>query len=238
MFRYLLCLIVLIPVLELKSQSKEGMIAKIILDRNDIFVQVNAVVENNEHIYKNELTYQLLILKREGNSNSYDKEERVGEFNILPNEKKSVASLKLNLKSDEEVKIFLFVRYQKTLLAQDVVVMNEVEKIYQNTTIKEDQIEIKGLVIDDVKTKIGKDFYDIFYQKYLQSGEQYAFVINVNEKPFIGGRGSLVSVEIGDNKIFEFQARPDEELLVQAAEYTLTLINNYSKSNKNFEKIY
>lgn len=234
----LLCLLCLLPLWSLNGQTKETMTAKIILERNDIFVNVNAVVENNDHIYKNELTYQLLILKREGNVDSYHKEEEKGEFNILPNEKKSVAGLKLNLKTNEEVKIFLFVRYNKVMLAQDVVVMNEVESIYKNSSLQENQIEIKGLVIDDVKTKIGKDFYDIFYQKYLQSGEQYSFVVNVNEKPFIGGRGSLVSIEIGDDKIFEFQARPDEDLLVQAAEYSLTLIQNYSKTNKNYEKIY
>ena len=93
-------------------------------------------------------------------------------------------------------------------------------------------------MVENVKTKIGKDFYDIFYQKYNQSGAKYAFVINILEKPFIGGRGALVSVEIDDKKIFEFQARPDEEMLQKAADYALKLIENYSKTRNTFEKIY
>jgi hypothetical protein len=63
-------------------------------------------------------------------------------------------------------------------------------------------------------------------------------VININEKPFMGGRGALISIEIGDDKIFEFQARPDEEMLQKAADYTLRLIENYSKTRNTFEKVY
>jgi hypothetical protein len=63
-------------------------------------------------------------------------------------------------------------------------------------------------------------------------------VININEKPFLGGRGALVSIEIGDDKIFEFQARPDEEMLQNAAAYSLKLIENYSKTRNTTEKVY
>ena len=66
----------------------------------------------------------------------------------------------------------------------------------------------------------------------------YSFVINILEKPFIGGRGALVSVEIDDKKIFEFQARPDEEMLQKAADYALKRIENYNKTRNTFEKIY
>ena len=102
----------------------------------------------------------------------------------------------------------------------------------------EDEIEIKGLVVENVKTPFGKEFYDIFYQKYNQSGTKYSFVIDVNEKPFIGGRGALISIDVGDDKIFEFQARPDEDLLKNAADHALKLIDNYSKNRNTFEKMY
>ena len=54
----------------------------------------------------------------------------------------------------------------------------------------------------------------------------------------MGGRGALVSIEVGDDKIFEFQARPEEEMLQKAADYALKLIENYSKTRNTFEKIY
>lgn len=222
----------------INSQNIENIKAEINLFRKDIFVMIDAVVENNDHIYKDALSYHLLTLKRVGNSNSYEKEEQSGSFNILPNQKKTITTTKLTIEPNQEVKIYLFIKNNGNLLSQDVIIINEIESILQTTSIEEDEIEIKGLVVENVKTKIGKDFYDVFYQMYNSSGAKYSFVINVNEKPFIGGRGSLVSVEIGSDKIFEFQARPDEDLLKKAATYTLTLIENYNKNRKNYEKIY
>jgi Curli assembly protein CsgE len=220
------------------TQETENISAKINLFQNDVFVRIDAVVENSDHIYKNELNYQLLSLKRNTNSIIYDREDRFGEFNLLPNEKKSITSLKLNIEPNQELKVYLFITYNKQLIAQDSVKINEIINILKTTSIQEDEIEIKGLVIENARTTIGKDFYDIFYQKYNRSGAKYSFTININEKPFIGGRGSLISVEIGDVKIFEFQARPDEELLNDAANYTLKLIENYNKNRSTFEKIY
>jgi len=220
------------------SQEAVNLRAKINLFQKDIFVLIDAVVENKDHIYKNELNYHLLSLKRKGNSKSYTKEDRYGEFNLLPNEKKTITSLKLNIEPDQELKIYLFIKNGQQLIARDSVKINEIVEILRTTAIQEDEIEIKGLVVENVKTPYGKDFYDFFYQKYNRSGAKYSFVIHILEKPFMGGRGSLVSIEVGDNKIFEFQARPDEELLQNAADHALKLIENYSKTRNTFEKVY
>lgn len=220
------------------AQETENINAKINLFQKDIFVMIDAVVENSDHIYKNQLSYHLLSLKRNSNSQNYTKEDRFGEFTLLPNEKKIITSLKLNIEPDQELKVYLFIKNNEQLIAQDSVKINEIIDILKTTSLQEDDIEIKGLVVENVKTPIGKDFYDFFYQKYNRSGAKYSFVININEKPFMGGRGSLVSIEIGDDKIFEFQARPDEELLQKAADHVLILIENYSKNRNTFEKVY
>jgi len=220
------------------AQETENITAKINLFQKDIFVMIDAIVENSNHIYKNKLNYHLLSLKKDIHSKTYTKEDRFGEFNLLPNEKKTITSIKLNLDPGHQLKVYLFIRYDQQLIAMDSVKINETVEILKTTAIQEDEIEIKGLVVENVKTIIGKNFYDIFYQKYNQSGVKYSFVINVLEKPFIGGRGALVSIEIDDKKIFEFQARPDEEMLQKAADYTLKLIENYSKTRNTFEKIY
>ena len=222
----------------LSSQETKNITAKINLFQKDIFVMIDAVVENSDHIYKNQLKYHLLTLKKEAYSTSYTKEDRQGEFILLPNEKKTIITLKINIEPNQELKAYLFIKNNQQLIAQDSVKINETVEILKTTALSEDDIEIKGLVVENVKTKIGKDFYDIFYQKYNRSGSKYPFVININEKPLIGGRGALVSIEVGDDKIFEFQARPDEEMLQKATDYTLKLIENYSKTRNTYEKVY
>ena len=220
------------------AQESENIKAKINLFQKDIFIMIDAVVVNNNHIYKNKLSYHLLSLKKNNNSKTYTKEDRFGDFTLVPNEKKTIITLKLNIEPNQELKVYLFIKDQKQLIAQDSVKINEIINILKTNNIQEDEIEIKGLVVENVKTKIGIDFYDIFYQKYNRSGAKHSFVININEKPFMGGRGSLVSIEIDDKKIFEFQARPDEELLQKAADHVLILIKNYSKNRNTFERIY
>jgi len=232
-----LILLLIIQFFFVSAQETENINTKINIFQKDIFVTIDAVVENNDHIYKNKLNYHLLSLTRDGNSKSYTKEDSFGEFNLLPNEKKTISSLKLNIEPNQVLKVYLFIKNNKQLIARDSVTINETVKILKTTAIEEDEIEIKGLVVENVKTIIGKDFYDYFYQKYNRSGMKYSFVINIIEKP-LGVRGSLLSVEIGDDKIFEFQARPDEEMLKNAADYTLKLIENYSKTRNTFEKIY
>ena len=220
------------------SQETKNLKAKLNIDQIDIFVMIDAIVENNDHIYKNELTYHLLTLKREGNSKNYSKEDRFGAFTLVPNEKKIITSLKLNVEPNQELKVYLFIKNNEQLIARDSVRINEIIDILKTTKLREDEIEIIGLVVENVKTPFGKEFYDIFYQKYNQSGTKYSFVIDVNEKPFIGGRGALISIEVGDEKIFEFQARPDEDMLKKAADHTLKLIENYSKNRNTFERMY
>jgi len=222
----------------LSSQESKNITAKINLFQKDIFVMIDAVVDNTDHIYKNKLNYHLLSLKKEANSKMYTKDDWYGEFNLLPNEKKTITSLKLNIETGQQLKLYLFIKNNQQLIAQDSLKINEIVEILKTTAILEDEIEIKGLVVENVKTIIGKNFYDIFYQKYNRSGVKYAFVININEKPFIGGRGALISIEVDDKKIFEFQAKPDEEMLQKAADYTLKLIENYSKTRNTFEKKY
>ena len=131
--------------------------AKINLFQSDIFVQIDAVVENGAHIYEEKLSYQLLLLHRQVGTKSYGKEERNGNFDLLPNEEKTIASYKFNIKENEELKAYLFVRIKDKLVAKDSVNINEVVEILQTTSIREDEIEIIGLVVENVKSKIGKD---------------------------------------------------------------------------------
>ena len=102
------------------AQETENIQAKINLFQKDIFVMIDAVVQNNNHIYKNKLNYHLLSLKKEANSKTYTKEDRFGEFNLLPNEKKTITSLKLNMDSGHQLKVYLFIKDGKQNLIKSV----------------------------------------------------------------------------------------------------------------------
>lgn len=197
----------------------------------DNFIIVKARVENSDLTFKNDLSYNLVGLKKSASGN-YSTNKQSGEFSLKPVESKDVSELRLSIKSDEEIKIYLFIKHEDVLVSKDsLLILPRGIKTEESNIVNEGEFVITGIVIDDVITKMGKDFHDYFYQAYLTSGIKYPFIINIKEKPYLG-RNSIVSVEVDDRKLYEFMTRPDEEFLKSAVKQTLQNVSQYAKQRK------
>lgn len=208
--------------------------AKIVSNKKDNLFDISALAENNDEVYKDEYKYLLVSLKKSSSGN-YSKNNQSGEFSIKPNELKNLASLKVNVEKDDELKVYLFIRKNNKLISKDSLVF--IPKVNsEKRIVKETDFRIKGIVVDNVLTKIGKDFNDFFYQAYNFSNYKYAFVITINERPYMG-RNSILSVEVDERKIVEFYAKPDEEYLKSYVQLALEQLRAYNTQNKIlFEK--
>lgn len=209
------------------SQNVE---AKLVTKTVDNFVDIKGIATNLEATYNDELNYLLFSLKK-GITGNYSRNSQEGKFSLNPNEEKELSSLSLNIQKGEECKVYLFVRKNKELISKDSTIIYSAEKLEEKAYVEESEIEIKGLVIEDVKTKPGKDFYDYFYQKYLTSGAQYPFIVNITEKPSIG-TSSKITITVDDRVIFEFMSRPSDEYIEMAATQALSRIRGYSTQRK------
>ncbi len=210
--------------------SQESVQARIVTKKTDNLVDINGFAQNNDATYKDGYTFLLFSLKK-GKEGNYSKNVQSGEFSLEPTAEKKLATLKINVQEGEECKVFFFIRKDDKLVSKDSLIVYGAEKLEAEKVVSETDIEIKGLVIEDVKTKLGKDFYDFFYQKYMTSGLQYPFIINITEKPSIG-RGSKVSIIIDDRTVFEFMTRPNDEYIQSAVNLALRNIYNYSTQRK------
>jgi len=210
--------------------QEEDIHAKIVIKTTDNLVDIKAFAQNIDVTYKDAYTYLLFSLKK-GIQGNYSRTSQSGEFSLEPNEEKELSSSKVNIQKGEEYKVFLFIRKNDVLVSKDSAVIYSAERIEEKKYITESEIEIKGLVIEDVKTKLGKDFYDYFYQKYTTTGSQYPFIINITEKPSIG-RGSIISIDVDGRIIFEFMTRPNDEYIQAAATQALRYIYSYSAQRK------
>lgn len=208
--------------------SQESVSAKIVAKVADNLIDAKAVAQNNEATIKDDYSYVLFSLKK-GAQGNYSKNSQSGQFSLEPGEEKALASLKINIQKEEECKIFLFIRKDDVLISKDSIIIYSAEK--KNDVIAESDFEIKGLVVEDVITKIGKDYHDYFYQEYSNSGNQYPFIINIKEKPYFG-RSSIITIEIEDQNIFEFLTKPDEEFLRSAVKSALQNINQFAIQRK------
>lgn len=210
--------------------SQEVVTAKIVAKVADNLIDIKALVQNNETTFKDDYSYLLLSLKK-GNQGNFSKNDQSGKFSLQPQEEKELATLKINIQKGEECTVYLFIRKNEMLISKDSAQIFAAEKDNTNYEITESEFEIKGIVVDDVITKIGKDFYDYFYQNYSNSGNQYPFIINIKEKPYFG-RSSILTIEIEDQNIFEFYSKPEEEYLKSAVQVALQKINQYAIQRK------
>ena len=154
-----------------------------------------------------------------------------GVFSLKPNERKNLTTLKVVIKDSDVLKLFFFIRKDEKLISRDTaVVVSKVKKL-ETKPIAEETIEIYGLVVEDVVTKLGKDFYDFFYQEYNTSGAKYPFVIRIIEKPLLG-INSEVRIDIDDKMVYKMTTRPNEEYLQSSARQALVVINNYNEKRK------
>ena len=215
------------PTKDVKSQLVE---AKILVKNADGLIDINGIVENRDKIHIIDYNFNLVVLKLDASGN-YLKNAQSGEFSLKPNERKNLATLKIVIKDSDELKLYFFIRKDLKLIAKDTaIVVSNIKKL-ETKPIIEEEIEISGLVVEDVITKLGRDFYDFFYQEYSSRGSKYPFVINIIEKPLLG-INSEITIDVDDRIIYKVITRPNEEYLQATAHQAILAIDDYSEKRK------
>jgi hypothetical protein len=203
---------------------------KINLTRIDEFLTLRAQVLNEESFFINDLSYLFVVLKK-GSSGNLSKNNQSNDFSLKPEEEKQLSTIKINLKKEEELKVYLFIKYKGKLIHRDTLFLLPKEKVIVQEESSEEQYLIRGIVIDEAMTKIGKDYHDFFYKEYLVTGKNYPFIIKVVEKPAMG-RSSILSIEVDRKKIHEFFAKPEEDYLKLNVVLAMRKLRAYSQKRK------
>lgn len=222
----------------LASAQQINITPSIEVNQVENMISLKAFVLNNDEVI-HDLNYLLIAIKKtERNNLSNNKQE--GQFVIAAYEKKNLSELRLNISKGDEIKSYLFIRDEinNKLIAKDSVLINYKEKDSEDEIIsktvavflKEDFV-IKGLVIDQTKTKFGRDFFDYFYSAYNLMNEKYPFVTTITEIPSIG-RTSIIQIEDRDKLLHSFRVEPKEEYIKMQVDYTLKRLNQYNNELK------
>lgn len=107
--------------------------------------------------------------------------------------------------------------------------------IKQTDNSNDVEIEIDGLLVDDTKTKMGKDFYDLFYGNWEAPPGAKNYTITVSEKPF-RLTSTMIVVSINENPVYQaiLQPRQDivEALSWEAIANTQSYLANYEEIMK------
>ncbi|MEP0547076.1 MAG: CsgE family curli-type amyloid fiber assembly protein [Rhodothermales bacterium] len=75
---------------------------------------------------------------------------------------------------------------------------------------------ITGLVVDETRTTIGRDFYDTFYEAWTSPEGSVNYTVVVEEQP-VPGRGTRVLVRLNDEVAFDTRLQPGYDRIREAA---------------------
>ncbi|RXM38243.1 hypothetical protein BOQ62_18405 [Chryseobacterium sp. CH21] len=190
---------------------------------------------NNTTVYK-ELNYLLVSIKK-GNGGNLSNNQQSGKFSVNPNEVKILSEISVNLESKDALKAFLYIRDEETqkLVAKDSLELNSDLFKKKTAKIEEDAAyELRGLTIDETKTKVGKDFYDMFYMQYSQLPDKSSSAVTITELPLRGTSGQI-NIQMEDKIIYSFMTNPAEDYLKEQLVYSLKYIKEFN-AKKNLIK--
>jgi len=89
---------------------------------------------------------------------------------------------------------------------------------------------ITGLVTDETQTKIGRDFYDAFYDRWTAPEKDYYYTVVVTEQP-MPSLGTRVVVRVNQSVVFQTRLQPRRDIVEQAARRAVYMTQRRLQSN-------
>lgn len=208
--------------------------AKINIEENSEFFTFTTTAENVTNTGYS-LRYEFMSFKIDKQNNT-NKNTQANRFVIKPNEKLILSKVSIN-RSEEGKVILVLVIYdlEDKPIGQDRVVLNykedqlQIEKEEKKIIIPKQEAEtdqakpqdgfvIEGLLIENTKTKAGRDFYRYFYSEYSNKNITSSKNILIEEViAGFGGRSSKISVKVDNQLVWQFFAQPKKEFLKKMA---------------------
>ncbi|GAA4112173.1 hypothetical protein GCM10022393_10430 [Aquimarina addita] len=207
-------------------------IAKLKTSTIDDITVITAEAINETEVYKS-LKYTLSVFRTDENGDMV-KNNQEDRFTLEANEQKSLTSVSVAIDESDKIVILLLIYEEDSIISKDRIAFNEIEKENplqeENTT--SDGIELRGIVIEETKTKPGKDFYEFFYNSYTLNRINGNKIVGVYEQLSFG-RSTIIQVKIEDQLIIEFLGKPDQEYLEQMSKTAIRKVYAYFKNLKN-----
>ncbi len=225
-------LLLLLPIfLKAQETDKQTVEANIEINQQENIYTLEPTIQNHTNLFF-EYNYLLLVKKTDQNNNlSVNKQG--GKFTLEPGEIKKLSTTQINQSENQNIKAILYIRdeNENKLIAKDSV---EIKTTSISAKVEESSLFMEGLVVDESKTKFGKDFYDSFYSVYNQYPQKYKFIILVSEMPY-RGQTSIIQIKVDQDMVYEFYSNPNEEYSQYQVGMALKSISKYADEKEKIK---
>lgn len=230
----MICLCVTSSAQYLNRESK----AILEIVKNEGVFEITAKAENMSQI-KQSLSYELKVFKENLASGNKSDNVQEGRFVIDPLNIKKLAytAINTNDRGDRITLLLLLRNIDNEIVGKSrkVIADNKVITDNYKITLKKkpnDGVKISGMVLEKIKTKPGRDFYNYFYSQFLSYNfdDQRSILI---EEVFSRGRNTKIEVKVENVKIYEFFVQPKADYLKANATVAIKQVTNFFRKKEN-----
>ncbi|MCH8556723.1 MAG: curli production assembly/transport protein CsgE [Balneolia bacterium] len=98
-------------------------------------------------------------------------------------------------------------------------------------------MEVDGMIYDETMSKIGRDFYDVFYTYWQSPPDAYNYSIVVSEQP-APGMGTIVSIRVNDHLMFNTRLQPRFDFIEEVGRQAVQVTYNFLQNGQYQQQIY
>lgn len=187
------------------------------------------------------ISYKLSLIKTNLLTENQSKNDQGGRQVLEPFQRVSLSSTQINTApTDRLIVLLLLYDINEKLIGTARYVFNEdreenkikanlaqqleeeVEKTISTEEIPYAKINFKGIVVDETKTKAGRDFYQLYYSNYLSSTINSEQIIAITESITLGNN-TKITIKTNQSTIFEFFVRTQYDYLKSMSNTALTM---------------
>ncbi|TDP01510.1 CsgE family curli-type amyloid fiber assembly protein [Flavobacterium sp. 245] len=210
--------------------------AKIEVKEIENMLFITGTVENLKSEFKN-ISYKLSVFKKNKSNSNKSTNAQDGRATLEPLQRIELSKTQVNYtKQDEVIVMLLIYDESNAIIGKDRIVFNEETESDEGKSVPVDGIEMVGIVANDTKTKLGNDFYDMFYAQYSKLKVHTIKIVTVQEE-LTFGRTTKITILVDSDIIEEFISRPEEDFLKYMAESAASKLFKYFKNQEKQNKM-
>lgn len=209
--------------------------AKIEVEKVENILSIKGTVENLKSEYKS-ISYKLTVFKKNKRNSNSSKNSQDGRVILDPEQKVNLSKTQINEGVDDQI-ILLLIIYDENneIIGKDRVEIGVDDESNAAEAKPNDGLVMMGIVSNDTKTKLGNDFYELFYNEYSKLKIKSNKIVSVQEE-LTFGRTTKIMVSVNGELIKEFISRPDEDYMKYMAEYVTSEVFKYFKNIERQDK--
>lgn len=122
----------------------------------------------------------------------------------------------------------------ESVTSEEIVAVEKTVVVKTKNEFKE--TEIDGLIIDETRSKIARDFYYAFYTRWTAPDNATDFIITIKELPSRGGASARISVWLNNEEMFQRMVQNRGNYIESLAKQTVTFLQNKVAQSVSLQK--